>query len=109
MKSGNSSSSASSPSMSPVAVRKTQRKSKKQRQENQMDTLRKMVGCSDAVTDLELLEKVMEYINRLRDVLDENNEDNAERPAEITGVHSMFHRLSISPLKDANAHSASRA
>uniref|UniRef100_A0AC35EYZ0 BHLH domain-containing protein n=1 Tax=Panagrolaimus sp. PS1159 TaxID=55785 RepID=A0AC35EYZ0_9BILA len=92
-----SSSTSSSPAVSPSGHR-CLRKSKKQRQRKQtLDILREMIGCDKNVSALELIQLIMDHINRLQDVLAEDNLDGVQSNSNNTeNVQALLRQLSLS-------------
>uniref|UniRef100_A0A914YU98 BHLH domain-containing protein n=1 Tax=Panagrolaimus superbus TaxID=310955 RepID=A0A914YU98_9BILA len=91
-----SSSTSSSPAVSPSGHR-CLRKSKKQRQRKQtLDILREMIGCDKNVSALELIQLIMDHINHLQEVLAEDNLDETESNSNADTVQALLRQLSLS-------------
>ncbi|KAE9551034.1 hypothetical protein FO519_005768 [Halicephalobus sp. NKZ332] len=87
-KSGSNSDSSVPPS--PTGVRKSKKKKEKIQT---LDKLRKMTGCDQSISNLELIQHIIDHINRLRAVLDK------DQPEGISNVENLLHTLSFTSEK----------
>uniref|UniRef100_A0AC34QTY8 BHLH transcription factor n=1 Tax=Panagrolaimus sp. JU765 TaxID=591449 RepID=A0AC34QTY8_9BILA len=89
----NDSGSDSSASNSPSRIRKPSKK--RQEKLQTLDKLRKMVGCDKSISNLELLQQIINYIKNLKAMLNDSD--------EVSDVENLLEQFGFASVKISNS------